>query len=208
MFTEEQTKAIAEIVSKAISSTQAPAAKPADEVRPVDEEAKKSIAQQAKDQIEAEKAQTAVLTQVQNSIKFNLSISDFVEKNKALLPEEAGKILTTISSKTFKNEDEKANTVRKSLLDSFLSQQENIDCLTVSLSTRANEYKGLAESEKEKRSSEFWDLAEVGIALKAGVRKAQALNKINGVNAGEDSKNIIASKILTLAKERFQPTKL
>lgn len=208
MFTEEQTKAIAEIVSKAISSTQAPAAKPADEVRPVDEEAKKSIAQQAKDQIEAEKAQTAILAQVQNSIKFNLSVSDFVEKNKALLPEEAGKILTTISTKTFKNEDEKANTVRKSLLDSFLSQQENIDCLTVSLSTRANEYKALAESEKEKRSSEFWDLAEVGIALKAGVRKAQALNKINGVNAGEDSKNIIASKILTLAKERFQPTKL
>ena len=80
--------------------------------------------------------------------------------------------------------------------------------MTMSMQARADSFRNLAESEKEKRSSEFWDLAEVGIALKAGARKAQGLNKINGVNAGEDSKNIIGSKILTLAKERFQPTKL
>lgn len=222
MFTDEETKAIAEIV-KTITSTQAPAGKPADEAKPTDSAKTKSIAEQVREELEASKAKSIVdqakdevqkekdsqvsLTQINESVRFNLSITDFVEKNKNLLPEESPKILSAINSKTYKDDIEKANKTRANLLDSFLSQKENISALTSSMQARADSFKNLAESEKEKRSSEFWDLAEVGIALKASVRRAQALNKINGVNAGDSSTNVLESKFLAAAKAKFNNQK-
>lgn len=215
-FTPEQEAAILAFVNK--PATPEVDDKPADPVKSksiaeqVREELEaskaKSIVDQAKDEVQAEKNSQISLTQINESVRFNLSITDFVEKNKNLLPEESPKILTAINSKTYKDDIEKANKTRANLLDSFLSQKENTTAMTISMQARAESFKNLAESDKERRSSEFWDLAEVGIALKAGAHKAQALNKINGGNAGEDSKNIIGSKILVLAKERFQPTKL
>lgn len=213
MFTAEQQEAINAIVAAKVAeatkaATTPPAAPTPSKNEGGEEKPVKSVAEEAKAQIEAEKLAASNLATIQSSIKFNLGVNDFVEKNKSNLPEEAGRILTALSTKTFKDENERANTVRKSLLDSFLSQKENIECLTPTLATRANEYKALAESDKEKRSSEFWDLAETGIALKQGRKKAEALNQINGVAAGEESKNVIASKILAAAKERFKPVQL
>lgn len=214
-FTPEQEAAILEFVTKSSAAPAAPAAKP-------EEPAPKSIAQQAKEEIEAGKAKSIVeqakealaadkaagesLTKVEESIKFNLSISDFVKKNESILPEEAGKILAAISVKTFKDENEKANAARKNLLDSFLGQKENLVVMTGSMQTRAEYYKGLAESDKERRSAEFWDLAEVGIALKQGARKAEVLNKINGGSAG-DSGNILQNKLFAEADKKFNHVK-
>lgn len=212
MFTAEQQEAINAIVAAKVAEATKASTPPVASTLPKneggEEKQTKSVAEEAKAQIEAEKLAASNLATIQSSIKFNLGVNDFVEKNKSNLPEEAGRILSALSTKTFKDENERANTVRKSLLDSFLSQKENIECLTPTLATRANEYKALAESDKEKRSSEFWDLAETGIALKQGRKKAEALNQINGVAAGEESKNVIASKILAAAKERFKPVQL
>ena len=209
-FTEEQEKAILDFVA---AGTKAPPATPPADAAPAagstppegdkPDDKTKTIAQEAKEEIEAKKAAEGALSQIQASVKFNLGINEFVEKNKSLLPEEAETILKTASTKTFKDDNERANIVRKGLLDSFLSQQENLDSLTGSLKDRAAKYSALAESEKEKRSSEFWDLAEIGIALKAGSKKAEALNKINGVNAGDATGSILEQKILAAANNKF-----
>ena len=207
-FTEEQEASILAFISKA--ATQTPAAtpaevKPADPVKPAEDYTKtKTIAEEARAQLEAEKNNVASVDQIKDSVKFNMVIGDFVEKNKTLLPEEASKILSNASTKTFKDENEKANAIRKNLLDSFLSKQENIESLTVSMLTRANEYKSLAESDKEKRSSEFWDLAEIGVVLKQGIKKAEALNKVNGVSTDGGSRPILELKTLAKAKEKFK----
>jgi len=208
-FTPEQEAAILEFVTKSLAAPTPPAA-PA--TPPAGEEGKKpaddgkTITQQAKDAVEAEKAATVAFSQIQDSVKFNLSVTEFVEKNKSLLPEEAGKILGAVEAKIFKDENERANTVRKSLLDSFLEKKENVEILIPSMQARAEAYKALAESDKEKRSKEFWDLAEVGVALKAGARKAEVLKKINGGDAG-DSGNILQSKLLAAADKKFNHLK-
>lgn len=218
-FTPEQEAAILDFVTKSTAAATAPAAaaKPAG-----DEGTAKTIAQQAKEEIEAAKSKSVVeqakeavalekaagesLTKVEESIKFNLSVGDFVKKNENILPEEAGKILAAIATKTFKDENEKANLTRKNLLDSFLEKQENMGILQGSMIARAAQYKSLAESDKEKRSAEFWDLAELGIVLKQGAKKAEALNKINGGSAG-DSGNILQNKLLAAADKKFNHVK-
>jgi hypothetical protein len=210
-FSDEQKAAIAEIVTASLKASTTSQDKPnspaGDKDKasnpPADSDKNKSIAEQAKAQVQAENAAKVALAEVETSIQFNLGIGDFVEKNKALLPDEAAKILSTVATKTFKDANEKANTLRKSLLDSFLSQKENIDCLIPSLAARAEQYKALAESDKERRSGEFWDLAETGVALKHGKRKADALKQINGGNSGEPSGNPLEDKILAAAKKKF-----
>jgi hypothetical protein len=208
MFTDEQKAAIAEIVTASLKSA-TEKQPPADQGKeqPKSGEEQKTIAQEAKEKLEAENASKAALAQIQGSIKFNLGVKEFLEKNKNLLPSESEQILTAISSKNFADDNEKANKTRKSFLDAFLEKKENLEVLTGSMPSRAEQYKALAESDKEKRSAEFWDLVEVGVALKQGARKAETLNKINGVNAGGSPSEILEQKIIAKAREKFNNKK-
>jgi hypothetical protein len=211
-FTEEQKAVVNQMVADGIKAAMTATEKAAADKKAADDAAKNGgqggqIAADAKKALEAENKSKADLLQIQGSVKFNMEIKKFFEDNKTLFPEETAKILETIGGKTFADDNEKANTTRKSLLDSFLEKQENIDVLTPSLKTRAETYKALAESDKMRRSGEFWDLAETGLALKLGARKAEALSKINGGNAGESSKNPLEDKILAAANKKFNNKK-
>lgn len=222
-FTDEQKAAIAEIVTTSLKASTDKSGQEADKKGSGDGKDIKSISQQIKDELESAKAKSLLeeskdavknekekessLNQIQESIKFNISIADFAEKNKSLLPEEAGKILAAVAGKTFKDDNEKANTLRKTFLDSFLERQENLENMTGSMKARAEAFKALAESDKERKSNEFWDLVEIGVALKAGARKAEALKKINGGSAGDGSGNPLEAKILAAAEKKFNQTK-
>jgi len=222
MFTDEQKAAIAEIVTTSLKAAApaaaAPAAAPAakaSEQKSIAQQVKeeieagkqKSIVDQAKDAVEAEKNSQVSLVQLNESVRFNIGVKDFVEKNKNLLPIESPKILEAIEAKTYKDDNEKANTTRKNLLDSFLSQKENLAVMTASMQSRAEAYKALAESDKERKSSEFWDLAEVGIALKTGAQKAEALKHINGGSAEGSSGIALDDKTLSAANAKFNSQK-
>lgn len=215
-FTPEQETQILDIITKG-SLAQGAAEKDAKDAKDAaeklavkakaDQEASdktKSLASEAKQQLENEKASGLELSQIENSIKFNTGIKDFIEKYKSLLPDESSKILSAASTKIFKGANDQADAIRKGLLDSYLSQKENIECLTVPMGERVKEYNALTEDEKEKRSRQFWDLVETGIALKAGARKAEALKKVNGgVSAGESSGSIIEDRMLAMANKKF-----
>jgi hypothetical protein len=207
-LTEEQEKIILTFVEKQ-TAAQITAEKDAadkaavEKVKAEQEQKGKSLASEAKEEHDNEKASKEHLSQIESSIKFNTGIKDFVEKNKSLLPDEANKILSTASRKVYKDANEEAGKVRMALLDSYLSQKENIDTLTFPMGERAKEYNALTESEKEKRSGQYWDLVETGIVLKQGFKKAEALNKINGGNTRESSGNIIEDKMLAAANRKF-----
>jgi len=196
-FTPEQEAAILEFITKSSAPAEKPAEAPAQKA-----EASKTVVDEAKDAVNAEKKAEILLAEIQESVKFNLSVKDFVEKNKSILPEEAGKILATVDGKNYGNENEKANYIRKNLLESFLEKQENIDALEPSQKIKADRFKALAEMDKLKKSNEFWDLVELGVVVKHGKNKAKELNKVNGVSANP-SGNPLEDKILAKAAEKF-----
>jgi hypothetical protein len=199
MFTEEQTKVINEMIANAV------ALKSTAEQKTISQEVeqKKTITQEAKESLDTEKQAEIALSKIQESIKFNLSVKDFVEKNKFILPEESIKILATIENKIYKNDTEKANAVRKNLIESFVEKQENIDFLSDSLKIKALNFKALTEIDKERRSGEFWDLVDIGVDLKFNKNKAKELNIAKGIPASGSSGNILQDKILAKAKEKF-----
>lgn len=161
----------------------------------------KSVVDEAKDAVVKEKQAEIALSQIQSAVKFNLSIKDFVEKNKTILPDESSKILSAVESKIFNSDIDKANSIRKNLIESFLEKKENIEVLTESMKTRAESFKALAESDKERKSGEFWDLVEIGVSLKHNISKAKELNKINGFTEGSGNK--LEQKILAKAAQKF-----
>lgn len=145
----------------------------------------KTINEEAKNKVKEEEAANNDREDLESSIKFNMGISKFVEDNEALLPKEAKKIIETINAKTYKSEKKKADEVRKSLIDSFIEVQENIDILPASQKEALSRYKSLTEDEKLKQSSSFWGIVDVGINHKMLTKKASQLSK-----TGEETGNV------------------
>jgi DNA mismatch repair ATPase MutL len=201
-FSEEQQKQINEMIANAVKQAiQKPEEKPAE--AKAEQKSNSSINEEAKNQLENEKQAENALAQMESSIAFNMSVKNFVEKQKSLLPAESINIVNTAETKTFKNQNEKANVIRKSLLDSYLEKKENIEPLTDSMKAKAELYKSLAESDKERRSSEFWDLIETGTILKDAELRKKERNIANGLTAQGSSGNILEDRILAKAKEKF-----
>lgn len=203
-FTEEQTKFINEMVANAVKSAMQKPAEQNPAPQKQENEQKQSISEEAKKMLENQKETESVQAQIESSIAFNMQIEDFVNKNKNLLPPEAVNILATIKTKTFASHIEKANVLRKNLLDSYLEKKENIDPLTETMKAKAEKYKSLAESDKERKSNEFWDLIETGSRLKEAEIRTKERNLANGVSTDGSSRSIIEDKILAKAKEIFK----
>lgn len=176
-LTEEQEKALIDMLS---SRNDAPAPAPAP--------APAGLVAEAKQAVVVDNAATAKVADTEQAIKFCLSISDYIKSNAVALPAEAAKIYELASAKAYDSEVSKANAMRKALLSSYLEMQANIDALPTGLQERAKRFVGLNEQEKERQSGLYWDILEVGAALKLQADKAQALRKSESTQQSEFSK--------------------
>ncbi len=147
------------------------------------EEKKENIldrAEQAhKEQIESQNNQS----EMESAIKFNMGLDDFVENFKAVLPETTKAIIAEVNKKNYTTEVVKANTIRASLIEAFIAIKQNLEILPQTMKEKAMRFNSLTEDEKQKQSSSFWDVVEVGATHRQLMGKAQALQKANGTNA-------------------------
>ena len=140
---------------------------------------------------------------LKESIAFNFSIKNFVEKYKDALPQTAARLVQEINDKNFSSEEAKANNIQKNLLVAYLAEQENLDSLPESLKERALEFKKLADDEKEKQVAKFWDVLRLGVDRKQLLKQAEEASKANGNNLprGTEIENY-ESKIFSLGKQK------
>lgn len=175
-FTEEQEKQILDFITKQ--------GNPAEPATPPKEEKTDNIVDEAKKRYEQDNATKELNASLANAIKFNLGIENFIKDNEAILPKEAKALFDTVNLKVYSTDVEKANVLRKGLIDQFIELKENFDILPNSLKERANKYKALTDDEKAKQSGQFWDIVEIGAAHKVLIRKAEQLSK----NGGQEAK--------------------
>lgn len=150
-----------------------------------EKEKPETIVNEAKSKLNQEQQAAADRADIESAIKFNMNIDKFVTDNQALLPAEAKKILETVNGKSYSSEKSKADELRKSLIDSFIQVQANIDALPQSQKDQVNIYKALTEDEKVRQSTKFWGVVDVGISQKMLTKKANELAKAG--NGGGDS---------------------
>ena len=151
------------------------------------EEKKESIADEAIKSLESEKKKKEETAKIEDAIKFNLSISEFVSKNKNILPDETENIIKTAEERNFKNSSEKANAIRKGIIEAFIKYKENIEKLPQSIQAEVARFNSFTEREKEAQSKRFWSIVEVGAEYKILSRKAEQLQNNGGHGAAENS---------------------
>lgn len=151
------------------------------------EEKKESIADEAIKRLENEKKEKEEADELEGAIKFNLSISEFVSKNKNILPDETANIIKTAEERNFKNSSEKANAIRKGIIEAFVKYKENVEKLPQSIQAEVARFNSFTEREKEAQSKRFWSIVEVGVECKILSRKAEQLQNNGGHGAAENS---------------------
>ena len=151
------------------------------------EEKMESIADEAIKRLENEKKEKEETAEIEDAIKFNLSISEFVSKNKNILPDETENIIKTAEERNFKNSSEKANAIRKGIIEAFIKYKENVEKLPQSIQAEVARFNSFTEREKEAQSKRFWSIVEVGAEYKILSRKAEQLQNNGGYGAAENS---------------------
>lgn len=138
----------------------------------------------AKEKMSEKEKEAALQKNMEAALKFNMKIGEFAEKYKDVLPAATDAILKEAAGKTFGSEAEKADEVRKTLIEAYLEEQKNVDEMPPSLRAKAEIYKGLTEDAKRKRSAEFIEILEMSAELAYERRRALAVAKANagGVN--------------------------
>ena len=190
-FTEEQEQNISATIARmaAYMDAQDKARADADAKAKAEAAAKEqakpaNLLDTAKEQVKTDAAYAGNQSAIESALGFNMKIGDFAEKYKDVLPPTTGAILDAANKKTFSGAVEKADEIRKALIDGYLEVKENYDKMPASLKDRAARYMALTEEGKRKNSADFFDLVEIGAEMCFNEKRAAALQRANGGNGG------------------------
>lgn len=144
------------------------------------QEPAKTEAATAKEKLAADQEQARNRAEIETAVKFGITAKKFIEDNKNYLPAECQKLAEVVETKVYNSEQDKANALRKGILDSYLALQDNVDALPETLKSAAKSYQALTESEKLKQSANFWQIVDVGVNNKMLTSRAEQLAKAGG----------------------------
>lgn len=156
--------------------------------KPADQEQKPAagLLDTAKEKMSEKEKEDALQKKTEAALRFNMKIGEFAEKYKDVLPLATGAILKEAEGKTFGSEAEKADEVRKTLIEAYLEEQKNVDEMPPSLRAKAEVFKGLTEDAKRRRSAEFIEILEMSAELAYERKRAAAVAKANAVGVNTD----------------------
>ena len=168
-----------------------------------EEEAKKREEEEKKKALEADKLKAAEekvkadkmaknseeqeKQRMMDAFKFNSLLPDFLKDNKDFLPENLEDILNILQAKTYGSDVEKAQELKRAVIEQYIKNQANIDLLPDTLKAKAEKYAGLTTKEKLEQAPNFYDIVETGIHTAKNVKKAEAIEKGGGMKTDEKS---------------------
>lgn len=153
---------------------------------------------EAKNALKDEQSNQESRAEMEQAIKFNLAADDYIKQNKEILPEEAQKIIEVVNAKKFSSEAEKAQEIKKTLIQSFIQFEENIKNLPGSIKAQVDLFNQLTEREKSRRAGDFWGIVEVGIECKKLARKAEILQNNGGYSS--EGNNAFEERFLKMSE--------
>ncbi len=127
---------------------------------------------------EAGAKSAAELKVIENSLKFNLSVADFVKGNADVLPAEIPEILRAAEKEKYDTAGEKASAVKSAFIQSFFGVQAHVDLLTTSQKATLDDYLKMTKNAKtEKAEAVYENIFEPALETLKKVKKAEELGK-------------------------------
>jgi hypothetical protein len=115
---------------------------------------------------------------LESALTFNLTSQDFLKSNESLLPKEIGEIFKTAQNEKYESAIERANATKSAIIQSFFSQQSNVDLLTESQKSTLSDYLKLTKAGKEEKAKDLYDnIFEPALSTLKRVKKAEELGR-------------------------------
>ena len=170
-----------------------------------EDDALKKAEDEVRKKKEAKTAEELEKERFLEAFKWNSTIGDFLKENKEYLPENLEDIINILQAKTYANDLEKAQELKRAVVEQYIKTQSNLDILPESLKAKAEKYAGFTTKEKLERAPDFYDIVETGIHTAKNIKKAEAVEKSGGMDP--DKKTAVddyESKMLEFSKSSFE----
>ncbi len=155
-----------------------------------------------KERLEKDK-KTGETKNLESALTFNLTSADFLKANESVLPKDIGDIFKAADKETYDGAVQKANATKAAIIQSFFSQQSNVDYLTETQKLALADYLKLTKNGKEERSKDIYEnLFEPALSTLKRVKKAEELGreKFGGLKEGDGE---YRDRLMALSKKHF-----
>ncbi len=189
-------KTVAEIKAENDKLKNPPKPDPKPEPKPEPEP--KDLDQKVRDQKKTEEDAKGESKKLEDALKFNLEVKDFVQSNKDILPSEAQDILNAAEKEKYDTAIDKAAAIRTAVIKSFFDIQANIDSLTGKQKTQLEDYLKLTKKGREEKSEFiFENIFEPALEMVKKVKKMDELGKArSGVSTGTKAGDEYKQKLI------------
>ena len=164
-----------------------------DNLKKAQEEIQKRNMAKTKEELEKE--------QMLNAYKFASTIKEFIDTNRKYLPDNTEDLINILQGKTYASDVEKAQELKRAIVEQYIKEQKNLDMLPEHLKTKAEKYAGLSTKEKLEQADNFYDIVETGIHTEKNIKKFEEMQK---GGSGSQSGNAVSdyeSKMLKFSQE-------
>lgn len=152
---------------------------------------------------EAEENRKLESKRIESALKFNLSINAFVKEHEDILPSELNEILKAAEREKYDSAIERANVVKKHLIEAFFEIQSNLDLLTSNQKQQLDDYLKLTKNGKEQKAEFiFENIFEPAIESLKRIKKVEEVGKANpGFASGTKVENAYKEKLMNISKK-------
>lgn len=198
---EELLKSFGEMIDKKLSAY--------DENRKAEEKKQENkendLLKQAEDEVKqrntAKKAEDLEKERTLEAFKWNATIKDFLKSNKEYLPENLEDIINVLEAKSYASDVEKAQELKRAVVEQYIKNQDNLNNLPDSLKAKAEKYAGFTTKEKLDRALDYYDIVETGIHTAKNIKKAEAIEKGGSESSEKSAVEEYEEKMLNFSKE-------
>lgn len=136
--------------------------------------------------------------QIERALDFTLSVDRFVKENSDLLPKEVSDIVRLANQETYDTAIDKAAAMKSAIIQSYFSQQGNVDALTRAQKENLEDYLKLTKKGKEDRAAFIYEtIFEPCLETNRKVKKAEEVGRSrSGFATTSDAANAYRDKLM------------
>lgn len=125
--------------------------------------------------------------EIGDTIKFNLSIKDFLETNSNLLPKDVKQTYESINASNIGTADDKRKEIQRSIVVSTFENKKAFDSLISAQQEKIKNFLELELGNQRKKAGEVWEILETYIDKTKYALQQEKLKRIEiGIDVSDD----------------------
>ncbi len=174
-----------------------------------EEQVELDLRDKVKEQTQTASDKALELKKLESSVKFNMTVNQFMADNKSLLPSEITEILKIAEKETYDSASQKTGAVKAAMVQAYFSIKDNLEVLTANQKLQLDDYLKLTKTGKEDRADAIYEnLFEPAIESMRRIKKAEELHRSrNGFASPSDADNAYKERLMKLSQTHYMGVK-